>query len=191
MLAAIQKILKYSKKIGAEEIYRPTKYATGKTTSEKSLIYSINILDKRNYYFDNVLFIQPTSPLRYKRDFDRAISKFNKNNLDSLFSANLTNDTNVWQVRNNKLKANYNYKKRKMRQDSKDSFLENGSFYIFNKSKFLDKKCRLFGNIDVYLMKKRNSFQIDDLEDIHIVNSIFNYEKYKFKKRISKSFRKK
>ena len=60
-----------------------------------------------------MLFIQPTSPLRYKRDFDRAISKFNKNNLDSLFSANLTNDTNVWQVRNNKLKANYNYKKRK------------------------------------------------------------------------------
>ena len=59
-----------------------------------------------------MLFIQPTSPLRYKRDFDRAISKFNKNNLDYYFQ-DLTNDTNVWQVRNNKLKANYNYKKRK------------------------------------------------------------------------------
>ena len=45
-----------------------------------------------------------------------------------------------------------------MRQDSKDS-LENGSFYIFNKSKFLDKKCRLFGNIDVYLMKKETLFK--------------------------------
>ena len=82
-----------------------------------------------------------------KKDFDNAIKQFHSKKLDSLFSANKTNDTNFWEYKMNKLKANYNYKKRKMRQDLNIKYLENGSFYIFDKTKFLKYKCRLFGKI--------------------------------------------
>lgn len=167
------KILKYSKKIGADTICRPNKYAKSNTSSEISLIHAIKYLQKKKFNFDKVLFIQPTSPLRNKLDFDNAIKKFNLNKYDSLFSANISNDTNFWEYNNNKLVANYNYKERKMRQDLNTKYLENGSFYIFDKNSFLKHKCRLFGKIGFYLMSKLNSFQIDDYEDIDLVNSIF------------------
>lgn len=168
-----KKILNYSKKIGANVILRPSKYAKSKTSSETTLLHAIKYLQKNNLKFDDILFIQPTSPLREKKDFDNAINLFYSKKFDSLFSANISNDTNFWEYRNKKLTANYKYKKRKMRQDLNTKYLENGSFYIFNKKKFLKFKCRLFGKIGFYLMSKLNSFQIDDREDIDLINSIF------------------
>tara|TARA_A100001015_G_scaffold312168_1_gene416797 strand:+ start:3528 stop:4205 length:678 start_codon:yes stop_codon:yes gene_type:complete len=168
-----QKILNYSKKVGAETILRPYKYAKDKTTSEKSLLHSINYLERKKFEFDTVVFIQPTSPIRKKNDFDEAIKKFNFKKLDSLFSANVSHDTNFWEIKKKLLKANYNYKKRKMRQDLNKKYLENGSFYIFDKEKFKKEKCRLFGKIDFYLIDKLQSFQIDDASDIKLINLIF------------------
>ena len=64
-----------------------------------------------------------------------------------------------------------------MRQDIDQKYLENGSFYIFDKKKFLKKKYRLFGKIGMYLMKKKNSFQIDDMEDVELINTILQNKK--------------
>ena len=168
-----QRILNYAKKNGADTILRPSKYATSKTSSEKSLIHSIKFLEKFEYKFDTILFIQPTSPIRNKCDFDNAIKEFKLKKFDSLFSANVTNDTNFWEYKKNKLKSNYNYKKRKMRQDLNKKYLENGSFYIFDKKKFLKNKCRLFGKIGFYLIDKIHSFQIDEPKDLKLINAIF------------------
>lgn len=167
------RILSYAQKLGAETIVRPYKYSKSNTSSEKSLIHAINYLLKIKINFKTIVFIQPTSPIRENKDFDKAIKLFNSKKLDSLFSANITNDTNFWFIKYKKLHANYDYKNRKMRQNISQKYLENGSFYIFNKDKFLKEKCRLFGRIGFYLMNKCNSFQIDDPEDIKIINSIF------------------
>jgi N-acylneuraminate cytidylyltransferase len=78
----------------------------------------------------------------------------------------------IWKKKGGKFLANYNFKKRPRRQIIEDKFLENGSFYIFNKKKFLKFKNRLFGKKGVYLMSKMNSFQIDDYEDIQLINKL-------------------
>jgi len=166
------KILNFSKKYGAEIIKRPFKYAKKNTSSEKSLMHAINHLNGK-IKFDTVIFIQPTSPLRKKDDFDNAIKLFKKKKFDSLFSATITHDTNIWHYAKKKLIANYNYKKRKMRQNIKEKYLENGSFYIFDKKKFENYNCRIFGKIGMYLMSKKNSFQIDDYEDINLFRKLF------------------
>ena len=88
---------------------------------------------------------------------------------DSLFSANKFYDFNYWYNNKNKLVSSYNPKRRKMRQKIKVKYLENGSFYIFDKKKFLKSKVRLFDKIGIYEMKKRCQFQIDEIEDIEIV----------------------
>ena len=62
-----------------------------------------------------------------------------------------------------------------MRQSIKNCLLENGSFYIFNVNKFLKKKCRLFGKIGTYEMKKIYSFQIDEKDDIQLFESLKKY----------------
>ena len=71
--------------------------------------------------------------------------------------------------------GNYNYKKRPRRQKIIPKYLENGSFYIFNSSKFLKYKNRLFGNIGLYEMKRIYSLQLDQPEDIKLFNSLKNF----------------
>ena len=89
-----------------------------------------------------------------------------------MFTAQPIRDHFIWKKKKSKLISNYNYKSRLRRQDIEESYLENGSFYIFNRKKFLKCKNRLFGKIGVYKMNKINSLQIDDEDDIKIINSL-------------------
>jgi len=165
-------ILRYAEKLGAGTILRPKKYASDSSTSDSAWLHSIKFLEKTKVQFKNVIGLQPTSPIRGKKDIDKAFNLFNNKNFDSLFSAQIIQDHFIWKKLSNKLVANYNFKFRPTRQKIKKKFLENGSFYIFNKKKFLKHRNRLFGKIGVYAMSKINSFQIDDKEDIKIVNSL-------------------
>ena len=75
----------------------------------------------------------------------------------------------ILEVQNKKLISNYNYKKRKRRQDIENFYLENGSFYIFKSNKFLKNKNRLFGKIGNFEMVNKSMFQLDDLIDLKII----------------------
>ena len=54
----------------------------------------------------------------------------------------------------------------------KEQFIENGSIFIFKTKEFKKHKCRLFGKIGIHVMKKENSFQIDDPEDIKLIKKL-------------------
>ena len=167
-----KKILEISKKCGAKIILRPKKHATDNSSSEEAWLHAVKFLKNKKIKFNNVVGLQPTSPLREKKDIDNAIEYFEKKGLDSLFSSQKIKDHFIWKKIKNKLVANYNYKKRKPRQKIQDQYLENGSIYIFNLKKFLKYKNRLFGKIGTYEMKKHLSHQIDDIEDFKIVEKL-------------------
>ena len=59
-----------------------------------------------------------------------------------------------------------------MRQDIKNIYAENGSFYIFRKDGFNKYKNRLFGNIGTYELDKMYGYDIDDPIDFEINNII-------------------
>ena len=164
-------IASYSKKIGANVIFRPKKYAKDNSSSEVAWIHAVRLLKKR-FNILNIVGLQPTSPLREKKDLDQACSIFLKKRYDSLISVLKISDHFIWRKKNKKLNANYNYKKRPRRQNIEKKYLENGSFYIFNAEKFLKFKNRIFGKIGLYEMKKINSFQIDESDDIKLFNSL-------------------
>jgi len=67
-----------------------------------------------------------------------------------------------------------NYQLRRPRQLIKKKYLENGSFYIFNKNKFMIQKNRLFGKIGYYEMDKYKMFQIDNLSDLKLCEVIMH-----------------
>ena len=123
--------------------------------------------------------IQPTSPIRGKKDFDNAINFFYRNKLDSLFSSTIIRDFFYWEKNKKNFLANYNYQLRKPRQKIKEKFLENGSFYIFNKDKFKIKKNRLFEKIGTYVQENYKSFQLDEIHDYYILESIMSNKKIK------------
>lgn len=166
-----EKILNLSKNFGANTIKRPRIYSKDSSSSESAWEHAIKYINKEKKICNYVVGIQPTSPLRDAKDFERGINIFEKNKLDSLFTSLKINDYFIWFYKK-KLLANYDYSNRPRRQIIEDKFLENGSFYIFNSSGFLNAKCRLFGKIGTYKMSKIKSFQVDDKEDLEIIKKL-------------------
>lgn len=160
-----KKILNYAKKQKIICIKRPKSLSKPKSQSEEAILHAIKTI-KSN--FDFIVFPQVTSPLRPKNIFDKSLKFFFKKKLDSLFSANTPSKIFYWLKKNKKVAPIYNISKRPMRQDIKNIFLENGSFYIFNKNGFIKHKNRLFGKIGEYLIDKKYSYDIDEEVDFKI-----------------------
>ena len=157
---------------------RPDNLSKDDSTSESGWLHAIKYLDNQKIKFDTVIAVQATSPLRESKDIKTAIRKYYKNKYDSLFTGSINNEIFFnWSEKLMKISPNYNIRKRIRRQNLKNSILENGSFYIFDKKNFQKNKNRLFGKIGFHLMSKIKSFQIDDLNDFEIIKSIMSNKK--------------
>ena len=53
----------------------------------------------------------------------------------------------------------------------KKNLVENGAIYIFNANGFKIYKNRLFKKIGVHLMSKRNSLEIDEIDDLKLARN--------------------
>jgi CMP-N,N'-diacetyllegionaminic acid synthase len=180
-----KKIAKISKKYGAEIINRP-KYLSGNTImNDDAVSHVIKVLEKKNEFdFENIVFFQPTSPLRRKDDVDKAIKIFKKEKADSLFTSSDMHVA-IWKEKNKKIfPFHHSFKKRKRRQDSDKQYIENGSFYIANKNIFKDKNVRLGGKISTYVMDNLCIFEIDTINDFKTVSLILSTNLVKKKKLI-------
>ncbi len=80
----------------------------------------------------------------------------------------------IWKKIKGKIKADHNYKNRLPRQKLEKKYLENGSIYIFKKKLFLKKRTLFAGKVGTFVMKKIESFQLDDLEDKEIINYLMS-----------------
>ncbi len=166
-------ILKVGKKHEINLIKRPKKLSGDKATSESALIHAITNsydIDKRG-----VVFLEPTSPLRKKKDIDNLIYSFFKFNWDSGFTAGVLKDFLIW--RKNKLgnlsSINYDFKNRGQRFHRENCFVENSLAYIFKPKILLKNNNRLGGKIGITLNDVWQSFEIDEKDDWDFVSSIF------------------
>tara|TARA_B110000037_G_C17095392_1_gene495788 strand:+ start:1756 stop:2217 length:462 start_codon:yes stop_codon:yes gene_type:complete len=91
-----EKILNLSKNFGANIIKRPRIYSKDSSSSESAWEHAIKYINKEKKICNYVVGIQPTSPLRDAKDFERGINIFEKNKLDSLFTSLKINDYFIW-----------------------------------------------------------------------------------------------
>jgi CMP-N,N'-diacetyllegionaminic acid synthase len=153
-------------------IKRPQYLCKDISSTESAMIHAMNsykFLFKRKD--TNIILLQPTSPLRNSLDINKAIVSYEKHKYDSLFSAYEKKFTFWKKKKKTFYPANYSLIKRARGQNMKNVIVENGAIYIFNVSKFKIYKNRLFKKIGVYFMSKRNSVEIDEIEDIELVKS--------------------
>lgn len=150
-----------SSKAGAIIINRPEELSTDTSSAEDVILHASNYFDA-----DTIVFPQATSPLRKENDIINALSIFENNECDSLFSSSIATDMCIWNSNFNSI--TYDYKNRKRRQDKETLYLENGSIYIFKKEGFIKNKNRFFGKIGTYVMNTWQSFEIDEPSDLDI-----------------------
>jgi len=169
-----QEILDIAKQYGANTIERPKELSADGSSSESAWLHSIDEIENREKSsIDLVVGLQATSPIRHISDLDQSISLFNQEGYDSILSVSKAYDHFIWHMKNDQPEAlNYDFKNRKMRQDIKETFIENGSFYIFKPSFLKKYKNRLAGKIGFFELEQFKMFQIDEIEDIRFCEMI-------------------
>ena len=176
-------ISKTAEKYGAIVIKRPKNISNSTSQIEPAVLHAIKNIEKSfKDKVDNIVLLQPTSPLRSINDLDNAISKFIKDKADSLFSC-VNLHPHVWRYKKSKISPlGHNPYKRLNRQSMPQTLIEDGSIYITKKKIYKFKKNRLGGKISKYIMENYSVFQIDTKNDLNFVSTLL-------KTKIKKTFK--
>ena len=161
---------------------RPRELAKDNIQTKDVVINIIKYFEKKNIFFDLILLLQPTSPLRSHIDIDKALDIFFKKNLNSLVSANRTSN-----VSRNYISFDNKNIFKKYITDSKikieNEAILNGSIYICDMKNFLKYKNFILPKTYVFLMEKHKSIDIDNIFDFYL-SEIIKKNVKKFNKKI-------
>ena len=159
-----------SRKYGLEVIMRPIELAQDNTPTLPVLLDVVNKLDEK---YDCVMTLQPTSPLRTLNHINEAIKLFENNkDADSLVSVvELPHNFMAEKLMNIEGKYLVGNSEVKRRQEMEISYARNGAAIYITKTEKLGEYI-FGGKILPYIMKKIDSFDIDDMEDWEIVERL-------------------
>ena len=151
-------------------INRSPETATNTASSESALLEFAD-----NYEFNNVAFIQATSPLLTRVDIDEAFQIFNCPDCDSVLSV-VEDKHFYWQQDENGIakELNYDVFNRPRRQDFEGCFQENGALYITSKLNLLESQNRVSGKIKLYVMPEETAYEIDEPHDWVIIERLLS-----------------
>ncbi|ECR1977768.1 acylneuraminate cytidylyltransferase family protein [Campylobacter coli] len=166
-------ILKYGKTQDIDILKRPQELALDDTTSDKVVLHALEFYKD----YENVILLQPTSPLRTSEHIDKAFEIFKNANANSLIS--------VSECDNKILKAFMCDEKGNLkgicndnypfipRQKLPKTYISNGAIYILKTKDFLQNPSFLQSNTKHFLMDEISSLDIDSLEDLKKVEQIW------------------
>ncbi len=147
-----------------EVISRSPETASDSATSESALIEFA-----KNYEFDNVVFIQATSPLITPEDINGGLERFLNGEFNSVISA-VRNHQFLWSP--DGIPINYDPQNRPRRQDWQGYYIENGAFYISSRKNILQHKCRITPPVGFWEMNKPALLEIDTQSDLEFAEKI-------------------
>ena len=158
-----ENIMSCASNAGAKVVIRPDNISKDMSKSEDALMHFC-----RNFAFDILVFIQPTSPLINPQDIDRGLEMIKE--YDSVFSAykehwiprwTLSGEPDRWEIES-----------RPMRQDREEKWVENGALYITTRQQLEKSGLRYGGKIGILEMPIHRSFQIDTYDDLELIKKI-------------------
>ncbi len=165
-------ILEYAVQAGALPMLRATPLAGDDAQIEDAIIEEVSSFQRQP---DEIVLLQPTSPLRYPWDIDRALEHFHQAHADSLLSMVEAPHKFLW-GRDRDLQWKRPYYERPRRQDVPIGFQENGAIYVSTWGGLRANHSRLFGKIAAYVMTEEQGPEIDTEVDWVILSGLM--EKY-------------
>ena len=145
---------------------RPPALASDEASTFDVIKHMIDNLDES---FDNVLLLQPTSPLRTCEDIDQAIQQWLESNFKAIVSITEQNSHYDWQVTFNSQNRLLTYPEpNKRSQDFETHYILNGAIYFSTIEYFLKNKGFLGSDTGVFLMDQNKSLDIDTSMDFKL-----------------------
>ncbi|MCX6163723.1 MAG: acylneuraminate cytidylyltransferase family protein [Ignavibacteriae bacterium] len=180
-----KKIASISKKYKAEiPFIRPKKLSTDKASSMDVIFHCVNRLEQKKKYYDLIVLLEPTSPLRDTKDIDTAIEMLlKKRNAESIVGVCKVESAHpdfLIKLEKSFLRP---YKENKFktirRQDISDLYFFEGSLYISYIESLKKHKTFYHKNTLSYIVPKWKSFELDDITDFFIIEALLKAKKRK------------
>ena len=170
-------ILEIAEKYGATCIKRPSNLATDKAGSEGLIIHAIELENQAGNFYDYVMLLQPTSPLRGVAEIDESIKMLLDSEAKALISVYVPEHTPYKAFKlnaNGKLEGLIDNKTPFMRrQDLPQTFMPNGAIYLIETEKFLKSASLFCEDATVaYEMSREKSVDMDVRDDVMLIERI-------------------
>ena len=167
-------IAKISKKLGAEVPFlRPDFLATDTSPIIETVIYTLDRMEEVN----DIILMQPTSPLRRVSDIDNIIRLRRETGTTSAVSVKEVSEYPEWMFRKKK-DTLFNYissqKTNKRRQDLEKLYILNGSLYLSTRKNLYKNLSFISNETTPYVMKKEFSIDIDNELDWEYAEFIYD-----------------
>lgn len=173
-----QEIAEISKQYGAQVVERPQELARDDSPTIDAIFQVINWFEKRREYFDIIILLEPTSPLRKEKDIDNAIELFSENidKADSLISVgevHLENPHITKKIENGYLRPLIEIGKNvHQRQQLPKVFFPYGVIYLALTSALTEYKTFYQERTIPYFIERWQNYEIDDIYDFICIESI-------------------
>ena len=146
---------------------RPENLAQDNSSSADVVDYIIKKYEEQNQFFDYIILLQPTSPLRKKNDIDNAIKlilKFpNHDGIISLGEVYGSHPAIFKKIHNNTIQPYFeDFQQKNRRQDLEKIYHPYGFFYLIKTNIFKEQKTFYTKNILPYSIER---WQITDIDD--------------------------
>jgi len=169
------KIAELARSVGADVPFiRPDKLSQDTSTSYDLIEHSLmSIKENEGIEYDNVILLQPTSPLRSTDDIDGAYKIYYEKNALAVISLCETEHSPLWSntIPENLSMSNFlNPDINKTPSQNLPLYYRlNGAIYICDTTALLkEKNLYLKDRIYAYIMSKKNSIDIDDQIDFDL-----------------------
>lgn len=166
-------IIEVVKPYNVKIINRPPDLAQDHSPIPPVMIHALQELEKQGQYYDLIILLQVTSPIRTGKDIDNVISMFiDDTNLEGVISVVELNDIHparMYNIDSEKwMKVLIENGEDLRRQDLTPVFFRNGCIYAIRKGILIDKKTVMPKNKKAYIMPSSHLLNIDSERDVLI-----------------------
>jgi CMP-N,N'-diacetyllegionaminic acid synthase len=180
-----EKYAEIAKNFGAEVPFiRPNEISTDESSRKDAIEYSLDFFKDKGMTYDYIILLEPTSPLTTGKDIDSAIEQlFLEESAEAIVGVSLSEAYHPnFLVELNNSFLGFISKDQKSsvvrRQDLEDFYFYDGSLYISEVDKYLEKEFYHEKTLG-YITPKWKSLEIDDIDDFIMVEAMMKYKGYR------------
>lgn len=161
---------------------RPAEFALDTSTTLQVVEHAIDFYKKLNVFYDYIVLLEPTSPLREKSDIDNMIVKLidNEEQFDSIISLGEVKEhpSIVKKITDQALEPFCSdlVTKVSRRQDNIPAYFPYGVCYMIKTQALLEQKTFYAERSTYYFLKRYQNYEIDDVYDFLAIENIMKHE---------------
>lgn len=153
---------------------RPEEFARDDSSSESVMLHALQYYQSVGKSFDILVLLQPTSPLKTRKNIEEAIDLFDQE-VDMVVSVKKSKSNpyfNLFEEQTNGFLKKSKEGNFVRRQDCPPIYEYNGAIYVINVKSLLEKGFSNFTRVKKYEMDQINSIDIDTLEDFQLAEKL-------------------